>query len=186
MWFHHWDGRVPSSQSRKPRTVDISPTVSPITLPASSRRVKVRFAHAQLTARDCVMLLVRSGDHTVKLMCCRTGRCVRTLEGHRRTPWVVRFHPTNPSLLVSGSLDHEVRLWNVDTAQCIGCHEFGTQALARSRLLLLFDLAELLTYEANLLMPLVPDSAVGSLPTRWLGRSCVGRPRKRRLARVSA
>jgi WD40 repeat protein len=96
-------------------------------------------------------------------MCCRTGRCVRTLEGHRRTPWVVRFHPTNPSLLVSGSLDHEVRLWNVDTAQCIGCHEFGTQALARSRLLLLsLDLAELHTYEANLV------AAIGSRFSREL------------------
>jgi activator-of-BECN1-regulated-autophagy protein 1 len=34
-----------------------------------------------------------SGDHTVKLCCCRTGLCVQTLTGHRRTPWVVRFHP---------------------------------------------------------------------------------------------
>jgi activator-of-BECN1-regulated-autophagy protein 1 len=32
----------------------------------------------------------RSGDHTVKLICSRTGVCVRTLTGHRRTPWVVR------------------------------------------------------------------------------------------------
>ena len=36
-------------------------------------------------------LRVRSGDHTVKLICCQTGRCVRTLLGHRRTPWVVRL-----------------------------------------------------------------------------------------------
>jgi activator-of-BECN1-regulated-autophagy protein 1 len=63
-------------------------------------------------------------------MCCRTGRCVRSLEGHRRTPWVVRFHPTNASLLVSGSLDHEVRLWNVTTGECVGCHEFGAPSPA--------------------------------------------------------
>ena len=31
-----------------------------------------------------------SGDHTVKLTLWRTGVCVRTLVGHRRTPWVVR------------------------------------------------------------------------------------------------
>ena len=30
-----------------------------------------------------------SGDHTVKIVSCETGQCVRTLEGHRRTPWVV-------------------------------------------------------------------------------------------------
>lgn len=30
-----------------------------------------------------------SGDHTVKIICCRTGQCLRVLTGHRRTPWVV-------------------------------------------------------------------------------------------------
>ena len=30
-----------------------------------------------------------SGDHTVKLFCCKTGICLKTLCGHRRTPWVV-------------------------------------------------------------------------------------------------
>lgn len=52
---------------------------------------------------------VCSGDHTVKLISCRTGRCLKVLMGHRRTPWVVRFHPTSPRLLASGSLDYEVR-----------------------------------------------------------------------------
>jgi len=51
----------------------------------------------------------RSGDHTVKLVCCRTGACVRVLTGHRRTPWVVRFHPRSSALLASGSLDYEAR-----------------------------------------------------------------------------
>ena len=67
----------------------------------------------------------RSGDHTVKLIDCRTGECLRTLTGHRRTPWVVRFHPTNPNILASGSLDHEVRLWNAATAECVLCFDFG-------------------------------------------------------------
>jgi len=30
-----------------------------------------------------------SGDHTVKIICCRTGQCLKVLSGHRRTPWVV-------------------------------------------------------------------------------------------------
>ena len=30
-----------------------------------------------------------SGDHTVKVICVRTGKCLQTLTGHRRTPWVV-------------------------------------------------------------------------------------------------
>jgi hypothetical protein len=30
-----------------------------------------------------------SGDHTVKIICCQTGGCLKGLSGHRRTPWVV-------------------------------------------------------------------------------------------------
>jgi activator-of-BECN1-regulated-autophagy protein 1 len=29
------------------------------------------------------------GDHTVKIICCQTGLCLKVLSGHRRTPWVV-------------------------------------------------------------------------------------------------
>lgn len=64
----------------------------------------------------------------MKLTSCATGRLVRALSGHRRTPWVVRFHPCKPSLLASGSLDHEVRLWDADTGQCIARHTFGESA----------------------------------------------------------
>ncbi|KAL4443318.1 hypothetical protein ABPG75_011055 [Micractinium tetrahymenae] len=74
---------------------------------------------------DGTLLASTHGDHTVKLTCCATGRLVRALSGHRRTPWVVRFHPRKPSLLASGSLDHEVRLWDADTGQCIARHTFG-------------------------------------------------------------
>lgn len=37
----------------------------------------------------------------------------------------VRFHPRIPTLVASGSLDYEVRLWNVVTGDCIGSHDFG-------------------------------------------------------------
>ncbi|KAJ6825073.1 uncharacterized protein M6B38_378410 [Iris pallida] len=64
------------------------------------------------------------GDHTVKIIDCRTGRCLKVLSGHRRTPWVVRFHPLYSEILASGSLDHEVRLWDARTADCIGSRDF--------------------------------------------------------------
>ncbi|KAL1826102.1 uncharacterized protein LOC108214942 [Daucus carota subsp. sativus] len=64
------------------------------------------------------------GDHTVKLIDCKTGNCLQVLNGHRRTPWVVRFHPLHPEVLASGSLDHEVRLWNANTSECIGSRDF--------------------------------------------------------------
>ncbi|KAK4585863.1 hypothetical protein RGQ29_023178 [Quercus rubra] len=64
------------------------------------------------------------GDHTVKIIDCQTGSCLKVLSGHRRTPWVVRFHPFYPEILASGSLDHEVRLWDANTAECIGSRDF--------------------------------------------------------------
>ncbi|KAL7172674.1 hypothetical protein ACSBR2_032202 [Camellia fascicularis] len=64
------------------------------------------------------------GDHTVKIIDCQTGSCLKVLSGHRRTPWVVRFHPEHPEILASGSLDHEVRLWDANTSECIGSRDF--------------------------------------------------------------
>ncbi|KAL2923075.1 Activating molecule in BECN1-regulated autophagy protein 1 [Bienertia sinuspersici] len=64
------------------------------------------------------------GDHTVKIIDCQSGNCLKVLSGHRRTPWVVRFHPTCTGLLASGSLDHEVRLWDANTAECVGSRDF--------------------------------------------------------------
>ncbi|KAA8550683.1 hypothetical protein F0562_002367 [Nyssa sinensis] len=31
------------------------------------------------------------GDHTVKIIDCQTGSCLKVLSGHQRTPWVVRL-----------------------------------------------------------------------------------------------
>eukprot|EP00257_Ricinus_communis_P011980 XP_002533627.2 uncharacterized protein LOC8276127 [Ricinus communis] len=64
------------------------------------------------------------GDHTVKIIDCQTGNCLKVLSGHRRTPWVVRFHPLHPEILASGSLDYEVRLWDANTSECIGSRDF--------------------------------------------------------------
>ncbi|CAM6003226.1 unnamed protein product, partial [Sphagnum balticum] len=64
------------------------------------------------------------GDHTVKIICCQTGLCLKVLSGHRRTPWVVRFHPSSSEVLASGSLDNEVRLWDATTAECVGSRDF--------------------------------------------------------------
>ncbi|KAL6571364.1 hypothetical protein OROHE_003007 [Orobanche hederae] len=64
------------------------------------------------------------GDHTAKIIDCQTGKCLKVLSGHRRTPWVIRFHPLYPEVLASGSLDHEVRLWDAKTGECIGSRDF--------------------------------------------------------------
>ena len=49
---------------------------------------------------------------------------MKVLSGHRRTPWVVRFHPLYTDILASGSLDHEVPLWDAQTSNCIGSRNF--------------------------------------------------------------
>lgn len=36
----------------------------------------------------------------------------------------VRFHPVHLEILASGSLDHEVRLWDANTAKCIRSRDF--------------------------------------------------------------
>lgn len=45
---------------------------------------------------NCIPLYLRfysfvvlSGDHTVKIIHCQSGSCLKVLSGHRRTPWVV-------------------------------------------------------------------------------------------------
>ncbi|KAF8046171.1 hypothetical protein N665_3978s0005 [Sinapis alba] len=73
---------------------------------------------------DGTTLASTHGDHTVKIIDCETGKCLKVLSGHRRTPWVVRFHPSHSEIVASGSLDHEVRLWNAKTSGCIRFHDF--------------------------------------------------------------
>lgn len=53
------------------------------------------------------------GDHTVRIVDCKTGECVDTLRGHPRTPWCLTFHPSSDELLASGCLGGQVRVWNL-------------------------------------------------------------------------
>ncbi|KAJ3693138.1 hypothetical protein LUZ60_012233 [Juncus effusus] len=64
------------------------------------------------------------GDHTVKIIDSETGNCLKELSGHRRTPWVVSFHPLHSDIVASGSLDHELRLWDANTSDMIVSYNF--------------------------------------------------------------
>lgn len=59
------------------------------------------------------------GDHTVKITCCTTGRLLQSLEGHPRTPWTVKYHPTDARVVASGCLGHQVRVWNWQQKFCL-------------------------------------------------------------------
>uniref|UniRef100_A0A8C1ALR5 Autophagy/beclin-1 regulator 1b n=1 Tax=Cyprinus carpio carpio TaxID=630221 RepID=A0A8C1ALR5_CYPCA len=52
-------------------------------------------------------------NHNIYITDVKTGKCLHSLVGHRRTPWCVTFHPTIPGLVASGCLDGEVRIWDL-------------------------------------------------------------------------
>ncbi|XP_028812162.1 activating molecule in BECN1-regulated autophagy protein 1A isoform X3 [Denticeps clupeoides] len=52
-------------------------------------------------------------NHNIYITEVKTGKCIHSLVGHRRTPWCLTFHPTIPGLVASGCLDGEVRIWDL-------------------------------------------------------------------------
>jgi WD40 repeat protein len=48
------------------------------------------------------------GDHTVKVFIFSSGQQIRSFRGHPRTPWTVKYHPSNPNIVASGCLGFEV------------------------------------------------------------------------------
>ena len=125
-----WGGKAPTSSVSRAHDESLrswaeSDALRHCTATYSELRPAPRSTIAAAYSPDGTLLASTHGDHTVKLIDCRTGRCVRVLTGHRRTPWVVRFHPADSNVLVSGSLDHQVRVWNATSAECILCFDFG-------------------------------------------------------------
>jgi WD40 repeat protein len=48
------------------------------------------------------------GDHTVKVFQFNSCKELRVFNGHPRTPWTVKYHPTDSNILASGCLGFEV------------------------------------------------------------------------------
>ncbi|PXF49881.1 Activating molecule in BECN1-regulated autophagy protein 1 [Gracilariopsis chorda] len=65
------------------------------------------------------------GDHTVKVFEYPSGNQIACLDGHPRTPWTVRFHPSDSSILASGCIGHDCRIWNIPKRTYIRRHNFG-------------------------------------------------------------
>ena len=84
--------------------------------PSSSRAVStISIAFSP----DSQTMASTHGDHTVKITCCSTGKLKETLEGHPRTPWTVKYHPSDPHIVASGCLGHQVRVWNWKEKACL-------------------------------------------------------------------
>ncbi|NJP08683.1 MAG: WD40 repeat domain-containing protein [Leptolyngbyaceae cyanobacterium RU_5_1] len=90
---------------------------------------------------DGQRLVSSSADYTIKVWDVQTGECLRTLVGHTEPVESALFCPvpdfanrdgiqrfqSGIQLLVSGSSDRTVKLWNVDTGECLQTLEGHTR-----------------------------------------------------------
>ncbi|KAI4465050.1 activating molecule in becn1-regulated autophagy protein 1 [Holotrichia oblita] len=53
------------------------------------------------------------GNHNIYVTDVRSGKNIKTLVGHPRTPWCIAFHPTSNQILASGCLGGQVRIWDL-------------------------------------------------------------------------
>jgi WD40 repeat protein len=88
---------LPHNNNRMPNRPNPNPSVSTISISFSP---------------DGRTLASTHGDHSVKITCAHTGKLIRTLEGHPRTPWTVKYHPINNRIVASGCLGFQVRIWD--------------------------------------------------------------------------
>uniref|UniRef100_A0AAR5Q292 Activating molecule in BECN1-regulated autophagy protein 1 n=1 Tax=Dendroctonus ponderosae TaxID=77166 RepID=A0AAR5Q292_DENPD len=52
-------------------------------------------------------------NHNIYVTDLRTGKNIKTLVGHPRTPWCIAFHPTSNQIVASGCLGGQVRIWDL-------------------------------------------------------------------------
>lgn len=62
-------------------------------------------------------------DHMVRSFDINTGQYVRSFEGHPRTPFCIKIHPSQPSTFASACYDGNVYVWDMET----GVRKFQTQ-----------------------------------------------------------
>ncbi|KAJ2953718.1 hypothetical protein O0L34_g1341 [Tuta absoluta] len=55
------------------------------------------------------------GNHNVYVSELASGKHVRILKGHPRTPWCIAFHPSHTQLIGSGCLGGQVRVWDISS-----------------------------------------------------------------------
>ncbi|XP_051127767.1 uncharacterized protein LOC127249141 isoform X3 [Andrographis paniculata] len=73
---------------------------------------------------DGKMLASTHSDFSVRIFDCQTGRCLKVLTGHKSVSWTVKFHPIDPKVLASGSLDSVVHLWHANTTTPVRSYIF--------------------------------------------------------------
>lgn len=70
-------------------------------------------------------MFTASKDHVINVWFSSNGERLGTYDGHNGTIWSIA--PDSQSkLLVSGSADNEMRLWDIATGKCLKTWEFPT------------------------------------------------------------
>jgi len=72
---------------------------------------------------DSTTLASGSWDASIRLWGVWTGECLCVIDGHSERIRSVSFSPTNSQLLVSSSLDHTVKQWDINGCQIGPTHE---------------------------------------------------------------
>lgn len=94
------------------KTVQLSLTEREIQLPPN-----VKSTFLMIFSPDGEKVASTHGDHLIRISCVRTGRVIQILQGHKRTPWCLAFHPTLQNVIASGCLSGKVRVWDLRTGE---------------------------------------------------------------------
>lgn len=73
------------------------------------------------------LLLLAGLTGTIRVVDCHLRKVVWTAQGHGDAINDIAVHPTKPSLFVTASRDHSLRLWNLETQVCV-CTMVGDAA----------------------------------------------------------
>ncbi|XP_011267694.1 probable serine/threonine-protein kinase DDB_G0282963 isoform X3 [Camponotus floridanus] len=73
-----------------------------------------RSSFLMVFSADGTMMASTHGNHNVYITEISTGKNIKILSGHPRTPWCIAFHPSSSQILASGCLGGQVRVWDLN------------------------------------------------------------------------
>ncbi|XP_076300137.1 uncharacterized protein LOC143218678 [Lasioglossum baleicum] len=76
-----------------------------------------------VSSPDGTKMASTHGNHKIYITEVATGKHIKTLVGHPRTPWCIAFHPSSSQILASGCLGGQVRVWDINN----GCQLWETE-----------------------------------------------------------
>jgi WD40 repeat protein len=81
---------------------------------------------------DGLTFATTHGDHTVKVFQSYVNTPYRVFNGHPRTPWTVKYHPSDPNILASGCLGFQIRVWDIENNTCLNINRLEYSIISLS------------------------------------------------------